>query len=822
MSSAASDQLELSQSTALAGTQLKVCHAGSPAIVASTTSKDTIRKPSNECPPEQPEECGQKCGSTKSSRKSNDSDSNEDPFANVLEHLKFQNISGLATSARMRTMGIKVHNSRMLRSPKYINLSCIVVPRYLYGSFNMVFPIGFHDGVRWLIKIPANGGSGWDEQSARALTSEVLTIEHIRKNTSIPLPRIFGYDASKDNPIRCPYILMERIDGEQCSYRWFGIGLDDTPIERFRERVLSELANAMVQLNSLTFPSAGSPWCEEADNSVAVGPCKYYDQTAILEGEPNMFSEKGPFVDAKDWFLVPLNKQDISKKQAYYQGLCKLLRILTGWFLQVTGDEGSSEFVLARPDFDLQNILVGEDGSLRGLIDWEGVAAVPQSIGCEAYPNFLTSDWDPFRWDYEEEKASSLPADEYPIMGPEELDRCRAMYARSVKKALATRARRAPSTSLMHESGTPSPHPHPSRTKVSCLARCLYLAAHEPMSRLSIMYMLLHKIIDLTSDFHEESEYSEDSSGSDTSSHGDSDLLSRTHNKYAVLDKILGFPSDVDEGSEDSSRSDIGSHDGSDDTNNTSLHDTEEHAPAGRYGHHNTKDTTAIDSDLLDQHQDRRAERQPGYIAPTVMLPCPKNIPQGVMAMVLLLLMLPAQMMLALDWMRSVPIHSTLILFLLKLAFRWPVTTILTFLFAGCVLTKLLDVFFLHVPTNASAQPRNGPIDDDAIPHNTLRTVEQCRSANANKITDAEALRARGIKIGEDGRRYYIEDGRMYDPGDELGDDGSFFAHEISHALFDGGLGEARMWRMKVGFVRLMAGLDERYEGLDPGRLREG
>lgn len=164
MSSAASDQLELPQSTALACTGLGGFHRGCPDIVVSTTSKETVQKPSKKYPPEQPEESGQECGGTKSSRNPNDSNCDYDLFANVLEHLKFQNVSGLATSARMSAMGIKVHNSRKIRSTKYIDLSCKVNPRYLYGSFNMVFPIDFHEGVRWLIKIPANGGSGWEEQ----------------------------------------------------------------------------------------------------------------------------------------------------------------------------------------------------------------------------------------------------------------------------------------------------------------------------------------------------------------------------------------------------------------------------------------------------------------------------------------------------------------------------------------------------------------------------------------------------------------------------------------------------------------------------------
>jgi aminoglycoside phosphotransferase (APT) family kinase protein len=40
-------------------------------------------------------------------------------------------------------------------------------------------------------------------------------------------------------------------------------------------------------------------------------------------------------------------------------------------------------FVLAHPDFDIQNVLIAGDGSaqLRDLIDWDGVASVPRSAG---------------------------------------------------------------------------------------------------------------------------------------------------------------------------------------------------------------------------------------------------------------------------------------------------------------------------------------------------------------------------------------------------------------------------------------------------------
>lgn len=59
-------------------------------------------------------------------------------------------------------------------------------------------------------------------------------------------------------------------------------------------------------------------------------------------------------------------------------------------------------FVLSHADFDTQNIIVTQDGHLAGLIDWDGVAIVPRVLGNERYPNWLTHDWNPFGYDYNE------------------------------------------------------------------------------------------------------------------------------------------------------------------------------------------------------------------------------------------------------------------------------------------------------------------------------------------------------------------------------------------------------------------------------------
>lgn len=61
------------------------------------------------------------------------------------------------------------------------------------------------------------------------------------------------------------------------------------------------------------------------------------------------------------------------------RGLALLLRQLITWIPESSGID--HPFVLAHPDFDIQNFLVSAEGELKGIIDWDGVAAVPRTLG---------------------------------------------------------------------------------------------------------------------------------------------------------------------------------------------------------------------------------------------------------------------------------------------------------------------------------------------------------------------------------------------------------------------------------------------------------
>ncbi|KAF2677620.1 hypothetical protein K458DRAFT_395887 [Lentithecium fluviatile CBS 122367] len=52
-------------------------------------------------------------------------------------------------------------------------------------------------------------------------------------------------------------------------------------------------------------------------------------------------------------------------------------------------------FVLRHTDLDMQNLLVSDDGTVTGIIDWNRVMAMPRCVGATAIPVFLRRDWLP-------------------------------------------------------------------------------------------------------------------------------------------------------------------------------------------------------------------------------------------------------------------------------------------------------------------------------------------------------------------------------------------------------------------------------------------
>ena len=366
-------------------------------------------------------------------------------FMGILFQLKGDNIEALATETRYN---LEVEAALMSEYPPSAStitpIPCKVDPNPARGSYNLIFFIDFDDGKRWVLKLPASGHPRcWDDFAARALESEAFTMRWIKEKTTIPVPEVYGFDTCMDNAIGCPYIMMQYIKGQSMYQGWFNPQVSPASLEQFRARALQTIAAAMVQLHNFRFHTSGSLRFGVDGKPYGFQSAKVVDfmgTTAKAQYDPSMnalFAKKGPFKEPMDFLLFNLNRrQSMHSDSARARGLHESLRLFTQWTLEpVSGDQ--YPFVLGHPDFDLQNILVKEDGTLCGIVDWDGVGAVPHTVGCLKYPLWLTRDWEPSNYNYDAVTGGKKLKSERWENSPVENECYRAMYAQFIEAELS-------------------------------------------------------------------------------------------------------------------------------------------------------------------------------------------------------------------------------------------------------------------------------------------------------------------------------------------------------------------------------------------------
>ncbi|KAI0378221.1 kinase-like domain-containing protein [Hypomontagnella monticulosa] len=284
------------------------------------------------------------------------------------------------------------------------------------GSYNIVHIIQLDD-LKLVIRIPATGwGVGKNDTAARALESQVATMRLITKKTTIPVPQVYHYDTSDNNPIGAPYICMSFVPGTTVSRVWFK-DPDTTSREELRLKILKSVARVMGQFSCFTFDKIGSIVDDETTTPLA--PC--YDWQENFDGSIQVVSS-GPFDTASDF--VQAHFKPSSEESEWDKAESIMLQSMMP---SSAINESSGGFVLLPPDFDSQNVMVDEQGNVTGLIDWDLVQTMPRSMGYARYPSWITRDWDPLMYGWPKMDTED---------SPETLERYRAYYNGELGKEL--------------------------------------------------------------------------------------------------------------------------------------------------------------------------------------------------------------------------------------------------------------------------------------------------------------------------------------------------------------------------------------------------
>ena len=408
--------------------------------------------------------------------------------------------------------------------------NCKLLPNILCGSYHAVIVLEFSDGLRWALKVSAEGYKGpWNESLARSLTAEAQTMRLIRRETTMPVPDVYTFDASMSNGLGYPFILIEMLPGKPLYEGWYD-DVSPAKLQQFRARALQGIAEAMSQLSKFAFDQGGSLLFDEDNHVSGTGPRRVLDHNEAYEHlctrDPilhSLFSDAGPFKDVKTSFLSMLDQREGRRmKSTICSGAEHMLRLFIDWSHENDNDTQQQSFVLAHPDFGIQNILVAEDGTLTGIIDWDWVAAVPRSVGNQKLPDFLMRDYDPEDYNWDRKAGKSL--DDHCETSPEELVWYRSMYAQYMEACSGKNE----SEGLM---GDPEQNSKSRQaaieaanlTRRSLVMGSLEKAANEQIPSLSIMIHLFEELEKLTAEKWEPDDVGSDSDTVGTSQDGGDD-----------------------------------------------------------------------------------------------------------------------------------------------------------------------------------------------------------------------------------------------------------------------------------------------------------
>ena len=320
--------------------------------------------------------------------------------------------------------------------------TCIIDTEPRSGSFNLVYLLTFEDETKWAARIPQHGTRDhFAEGQSETMRAELELLQTIHKETSIPVPEVVYFDTSFDNALGAPFSLATWLEGLPAYRAWFD-PTGPTSLDQRRLRILESLADSAVQLGRWSAPTIGLPILRRnGEKSIVESVTKIRTRDAakemdlIMDGvkeDPVCFYEDGPFGSTAEYLRSILNSSEFKIPIPNIKGHRKLLELMVDALGLCETRSPPKSFVLSHPDFAAQNVLVHEDGTLSGILDWDGIHTVPMQLGYAKCPFWIMRDWLPDEYAFWSRNSNHSKNEDLPA----ELARYRKHYYRLVQQRL--------------------------------------------------------------------------------------------------------------------------------------------------------------------------------------------------------------------------------------------------------------------------------------------------------------------------------------------------------------------------------------------------
>jgi len=196
--------------------------------------------------------------------------------------------------------------------------------------------------------------------------TEIATIQFIAMHSTIPVPKIYGYNLDETNPFGAPYVLFEALPGRV---------LNSLPVvdENSKVCVYRQVASLMIQIAQLpSWSQIGL--IQEYSSNPAFSISNIALPIPNLPKQPAQSSALSYFDLRAERFLEFTLAKGNSDKNA----VAWLYREAIPYFASETFNDHT--FPLCHADFSNCNILFDDDYKITGVIDWTWAQSGPWEL----------------------------------------------------------------------------------------------------------------------------------------------------------------------------------------------------------------------------------------------------------------------------------------------------------------------------------------------------------------------------------------------------------------------------------------------------------
>ncbi|MCJ1357536.1 MAG: Phosphotransferase enzyme [Icmadophila ericetorum] len=197
--------------------------------------------------------------------------------------------------------------------------SCVSITKLAEGGYNKVFRLVMDNGSVAIARIPnPNAGPAY-----KTTASEVATMDFTRTVLNIPVPKVFAWSATANNPVEAEYIIMEEAPGTQLEDVWDGKTISDkTNIVKGLVEIEKKLLSvSFTRYGNIYFASDSFPGCEAAkvvgdisaelkrvvEERFTIGPV--VDRDFWNGKRASMAIDRGPWESPQDYLTAIANRE---------------------------------------------------------------------------------------------------------------------------------------------------------------------------------------------------------------------------------------------------------------------------------------------------------------------------------------------------------------------------------------------------------------------------------------------------------------------------------------------------------------------------------